>query len=361
MGRKDSWGVKLPRIQRIKRGGRVLCYHRPTKIRLPDLPETHPDFVAAWAKAESQSRPIPKAKAGSVDAAVVVALSNRRFRAFSPVYQQTIRRWLDEIKAEYTGLSIGGLRRHHIAADLSKLDPNPANSKLRAWRYLCACAIEAGMISDDPSSAVKKTTVKTGGHTRWTPDDVARFRAKWPIGTSTRACFELVYWTGARTCDAVRFGRQHIGRDGVLTFRQSKTGGDAHVPWTSPLPDWAADWTVDRQMMHDALACLYGGLTFLEAHGRVRSVKGLGNVINDGARDAGLTGRTAHGLRKARLSLIAECGGSAHAIMAWGGHKSMDEVQHYTASASLKSLLVGTEQEQNAVNVLQNPVNAKNK
>ncbi|MDO5642216.1 MAG: hypothetical protein Q4G26_07495 [Paracoccus sp. (in: a-proteobacteria)] len=147
------------------------------------------------------------------------------------------------------------------------------------------------------------------------------------------------------------------GKDGVLVFRQSTTGGAAYVPWTNPLPDYAARWGAERQMMHDALICLAGGLTFLETRGKVRSVKGIGNAINDGATSAGLTGKTAHGLRKARLSMIAESGGSAHAIMAWGGHKTLDEVQHYTTSAAMKVLASGTRTERNGVNRAENAVN----
>ena len=55
--------------------------------------------------------------------------------------------------------------------------------------------------------------------------------------------------------------------------------------------------------------------------------------------------------------MIAEGGGSAHAIMAWGGHKTLDEVQHYTTSAAMRGLVSGTEQDQNAVNMPNNAVN----
>lgn len=341
----------LPRVQRIRKGDRVLCYHRPTKTRLPSLPETHPDFIAAWARAEAS---IPAARArvapGTVDAAVIATLGSRQFKDAAPVYQQTIRRGLEAIRAVFTGLPLSGLRRHHIEADLAKMDPYPANARLKAWRMLCATSLKVGIIKDDPSAGVKKVPVQTEGHIRWSDDEIEDFRAHWEIGTVTRACFELVFWVGCRTNDAVKLGRQSVGKDGVLTYRQSKTRNPAHVPWTSPLPDFATGWEADRDMVHTALARLAGGLTFLETGGRVRSIKGLQNVINDGARAAGLENRTAHGLRKARLSLIAESGGTAHAIMAWGGHVTLGEVENYTRAAALKRLVIGTEQVQNEVN-----------
>ena len=71
---------------------------------------------------------------------------------------------------------------------------------------------------------------------------------------------------------------------------------------------------------------------------RVLNVPGCDD---DAAHEAELTGRTAHGLRKTRLTIIAENGGSAHAIMAWGGHKTLAEAQRYTQAAALKRLGFG--------------------
>ncbi|QFQ88640.1 tyrosine-type recombinase/integrase [Paracoccus kondratievae] len=79
--------------------------------------------------------------------------------------------------------------------------------------------------------------------------------------------------------------------------------------------------------------------------------KGVSNLISDAAREAKLEARTAHGLRTARLTRIAEAGGSAHAIKSWGGHKTLAEAAHYTQSADAKRLVTGTEQEQNSVSL----------
>ncbi|WP_265499911.1 tyrosine-type recombinase/integrase [Paracoccus beibuensis] len=117
-------------------------------------------------------------------------------------------------------------------------------------------------------------------------------------------------------------------------------------------------WKKEREQMQDALLCLSGGMTFLQtSQGRSRSIKGLGNVINDGARDAGLVDRTAHGLRKARLTMIAEGGGSVHAIVEWGGHETLAEAQRYTRATDLKRLVLGTEQDQSEGNAPDTPVN----
>jgi integrase len=74
----------------------------------------------------------------------------------------------------------------------------------------------------------------------------------------------------------------------------------------------------------------------------------LGKLIATAARAAKIE-KTAHGLRKSRLSAIAESGGSAHAIMAWGGHQTLAEAERYTRSADRKRLVMGAEQHVNVV------------
>lgn len=130
-------------------------------------------------------------------------------------------------------------------------------------------------------------------------------------------CMELLYWTSARTIDAVALSPAMVGADGVLTFTQAKTGGKAYVPWTCALPSWAEPFETDRQYV---TACIEAGrFTYLEAQGKARSRKGLSNVISGGASKAGLVNLSAHGLRKARLTAIAEAAGSASAVMPWDG------------------------------------------
>lgn len=352
--------MKLPRVHRVSKGGKVYRWHRPTRTKLPDdIPETHPEFIAAWAAAEaSAGQRAPKLPSGSIAAEAEAMLASAAFKAFSKTYRHEVRRESDAIRASYGPAPISGLREHHIGADLAKLPARQANARLKTWRLICKSAKARGTIRTDPSAGLRKVPVETAGYSPWSADEIGAFRAHWKFGTVQRACFELVFWTGARTIDAVKLGRQHVGRDGLLVFRQSKTGGRAHVPWTSPLPAYATTWAAERDQMHRALSCLSGGLTFLQtAGGRSRSVKGLGNIINDAAREAELTGRTAHGLRKTRLTMIAENGGSAHAIMAWGGHKTLAEAQRYAQAAELKRLVLGAEQDQNEVNRADVPVN----
>lgn len=335
-------------IRRQRRGNKVIRYHRATGIRLPDdVPETHPSFIAAYLAAERKEPAVStvrRAEPGTLAALVVSALRGWARESISPEYMRALRRHCDAIRASYGHVQARAIRAKHIEADLAPLPPNMANARLKAWRRLMKHGKATGEIQDLPTIGVDKRAVKTSGHHAWSADEIAKFRTRWPFGTVTRACFELTFWTGARTNDVVKLGPRNIGSDGLISFRQGKTGGMAFVPWASALPAFAAGWAAELAEVKRALQCLSGGFTFLEARGRVPSIKGIGNVINDGARDAGLENRTAHGLRKSRLTMIAEAGGSAHAIMAWGGHKTLAEVEEYTRSAALKRLILGREQ-----------------
>ncbi|WP_265499834.1 hypothetical protein [Paracoccus beibuensis] len=72
--------------------------------------------------------------------------------------------------------------------DLDKLDPNPANDRLKVWRALLTPA----KIDPNPALTVKRRTVRVIGFAAWDSDEIATFRARWPVVTSARAAFELL-------------------------------------------------------------------------------------------------------------------------------------------------------------------------
>lgn len=60
---------------------------------------------------------------------------------------------------------------------------------------------------------------------------------------------------------------------------------------------------------------------------------GFGNWFRDACDDAGLKNRSAHGLRKAAARRLAEAACTTKQIAAITGHKTLSEVERYTASA----------------------------
>lgn len=310
-------------------------------IRLPDAPMDSPDFLAAWAAAMKRAKGVaPRPGKGTIAALCTSFLLSRDFRDNSTSYQSILRRHCMAIEGRAGGAYAKDLMPRHITADMAPLTASVALARLKTWRALCKHGLASGALLSDPTATIKRPEqAKNGGHEAWTRDEVATFRARWPIGTTQRAIFEVLHWTGARISDAVRLGPGMVRKEGVLVFRQQKTGEPANVPWTCTLPGYVE--AADRDMMLAAIAHLSGQMTFLATrHDRTRSGKSIGGDVSAAAKLAGVK-KTAHGLRKTRATALAEGGATASQIAAWTGHKTLAEVEHYTREYDRMKAVMG--------------------
>lgn len=333
--------MKLPRVHRVTKGGKVHRYHRRTRKPLPnDVPEDDPVFVAAWL-AEEQKAPPKRTRAApdTVAAGCEAYLASRSYADLKPAYRSVIRRHVERIAEQGEKAKLAHLRGKHIEADLEPLSPAVASSRLKAWRKLCDYWRKTGATAGDVSHGVKRKKIeRTGGHTPWDDTDLAAFRAHWPIGTPERLACEILQWSGSRCVDAIGLGPQMVGADGVLTFTQRKTGKPAHVPWTCQ----AFGLEVQRADLEQCLADVRALVFVLTAYGQPRTQKGFSQWFAAAARKAGLTDRTAHGLRKYRMHKLAESGLSVHVMQAWVGHVTLEEVQEYTDRVNRRAIIAGT-------------------
>lgn len=343
--------VSLPRVDRRRVGGTVYKYHRVTRAALPtDVPEDHPKFTQAWAAEEAKTgapKRIDGAK-GSLAATCRLYLASRQHADLSPDYRRAIRSHIEAIAEAYGTAHVTLIKPRHIKADLAKLPSNPGRARRKAWRQIFTFAERNSMITEDPVASVRAPAkVKTEGHLPWTKDDIAAFRKHWSIDTPQRLAFELTFWTAARRNDAAVMSRRMIGPDGVLTYKQGKTKNPAHIPMFCALPAFA-----DKESHGHLVQCLDAQapelMLVVTQTGKPRSPKAFGPWLVAAAQAAGVHGKSAHGLRKSRLTQIAESGGTVHAIMSWGGHVTLSEAQHYITTANRKSAIMGAEQEQNA-------------
>jgi len=346
--------VKLPRVDRRRVRGAVYKYHRVTRARLPsDIPEDHPRFIAAWTAEEAKTERPQRIEGpqGTLAGDCAAFLASRATRGLSDGYRRAIVRHVQDIARAYGRAPTRAIEARHIKQDLARLAANPARQRRKAWRMLFAWLDQTGRVETDPTEAVKGPRApKTNGHTPWTRDEIERFRTHWPVTSAQRLAFELTYWTAARRDDVCRLSRAMIGHDGVLTYRQGKTGNVAYVPMFCALRPYA-----DAVSHAHLLACLDAQrpemMLIITRAGKPRSGKAFGAWLVAAARKAGIEGRSAHGLRKSRLTQIAEDGGDVHAIQSWGGHRSLAEAQHYISTADRKRSVLGEEQEQNSAQV----------
>lgn len=209
--------------------------------------------------------------------------------------------------------------------------PHGANNFVKAMRGFFGWAADpdgGNLVSANPTKGVKLLdgpNDEIGFHT-WTDEEIARFEARWPIGTRERLALDLLLYTGLRRGDVVRLGRQHI-RDGVIMLRTEKKTGTGIV-YPPVLPVLAE--TIE--------ATKTGTLTFLVTERGAPFVKeGFGNWFGEACRKANCPG-SAHGLRKAGATRAAEKGATLNQLMALFGWKTPKMALHYTQAADRKRL-----------------------
>ena len=346
--RGPKWQVgahRLKGLRRVHQDGRYYVYHRASGARMPDLPENHPDFLAAFLNAErGQARPRKRrAREGSLlDVWHAYCISDLH-RALSASYRRDLEREGDQIIRGANDVLLRDIRQDHIEADLRDLAPHKANRRRKAWRAMMIFACGRGLIDADPSKYVdRRKAAKAEPYAAWSPGEVDAFRARWPLPTMQRVAFELLHWTGARISDTIRFGPGMVDKDGWLVYRQQKTGGEVAIPFRRTVPAFADP--ADLDMVHAAIGQHARQMTFVTTeYGTSRSPKSASQWFSKTARAAGISAKTAHGLRGTRCVLHAEGGATTHQLGAWVGHESLKEIEHYTKDADKRRVLSGPE------------------
>jgi len=188
----------------------------------------------------------------------------------------------------------------------------------------------AKLIAKSPMKHVAMVKVspeeRSEGFYTWTEDDIAKYRARWPLGTKQRLAMELIMWTDQRKVDAIHIGRQHI-RGGKIVLRQTKTGKRLILPIAAPLANAIAAMPPSNAM------CF-----IVTEWGKPFSVKGFGGWFREQCDKAGLPQCTTHGLRKATMRRMAELDMANKTMKSISGHSKDDEVARYTAAADQERL-----------------------
>jgi integrase len=199
--------------------------------------------------------------------------------------------------------------------------PSASRNFLKALRAMMTHCVANHMRDDDPTKGVRSAKIKTDGYATWSDEHIAAFEARHPVGSRARLAMALMLYTGQRRSDVLRIGRQHV-RNGVLHLRQQKTNAKLVIP-------------VHPELLAILEEAPGQHLTYLTTRdGSPFSPAGFGNLFRDWCNEAGLPkGLSAHGLRKACCTRLAEAGCSEKQIAAISGHLSMSEVARYTKAA----------------------------
>jgi integrase len=301
-------------------------------IPLPGLPgstEFMDAYAAALAGTPDQSVEIGASRTtpGTISALIVSYYQSAEWRALSDDTRKVHQRTIERFRLQNGDKPVHRLLRKNIVEMLAGL---PNVSAKRHWlgviRGLLRHAVPT-MLASDPTEGIKAPKMpKSKGHHCWTDDEIAQYRAYWPLGTQQRLVMEFAFETMSRRGEVVRLGPQHV-KDGWIRIERTHGSDDVSIPMSPEL-----------QAACDAMP--KGHLTYIvTTHGKPRSKVGVGIDFAKWATEAGLPARCRmHGLKKGGMRRLAENGRSAHEIMAVSGHKTLRMVQHYTAAADKRRL-----------------------
>jgi integrase len=264
---------------------------------------------------------------GSVDALCVAYYRSPDFLRLKTSTQAVRRNIIDKFRAAHGTKPVRGLRRAHVAEIIGAkaATPEAANNLRKVLRVILNYAVSIDMIAANPTIGVAKYQTRSDGYHTWTEDEIAKFEAVHAVGTRARLALALLLYTAQRRSDVVHMGRQHVPA-GAIAVRQDKTGTALMIPMHPELARALA--SVPRTNM-----------TFLTTErGAPFTSAGFGNWFRDQCDAAGLPQCSAHGLRKAAATRLANAGCSANQIAAITGHKSLGEIAHYTRAADQQRL-----------------------
>jgi integrase len=315
----------------IDRHGKLRYYFRrpgSRSVKLPGLPGSIEFMDAYQAALATVAPPPPSPKHVLCGSLADVTAGYFRSAAFANLSQSSQRHYRTALKPV---LEAHG---HRLVRELPKTTarnvieaigashPGMANLTRAALSQVMTYAIATGVRTDDPFSRLPR--YRLGTHHTWTDAELAQFERRWSLGTRERLAFALLLYTGQRGGDVVKMTRNDIVKEYIRVSQDKARRG-----------------TTNELMIpiHPALARALKagpvvGMQHLITDARGRPLRRLTDLIERAAQAAGLPGRCkAHGLRKAALRRLAEAGGTTKEIAAVSGHRSLSEIERYTARA----------------------------
>jgi integrase len=312
----------------VDRHGRPRFYFRRSgfkRMPLPGLPWS-PQFMERYQTALDGTPRMEigagRTVAGTVNAVVIGYFASAAFQNLAQASRRHYRGIIERFRREHGEKQIARLERRNVMAMLDAKAGTPAAARdfLGCLRLLIRYAMDIGLRESDPTSGIKLARHKSDGFRTWSEEDIAVFESHFPLGTKPRLALELLLHTAQRRADVIRLGPQHL-RGGLLSVRQQKTGKTLAIPVSPPLAA-ALDATPSQH------------LTFLVTKdGKPFEAAAFTKWFRRCCDVAGLSGYSAHGLRKAACRRLAEVGCSANEIAAISGHASLREVERYTRAA----------------------------
>ena len=308
----------------FRRGGKQLG-PLPGQVGSQEFMRAYHAFLSG-ARAPERTTTATTSIEGSFGRLITEYYGSREFRELKPSSRRTYKHVLEPLarKHGHRTLAITHKQARTLIADIGQTKPSMANLSKSVLQKLYKFAIRTERCDANPFTDIER--FKAGTHHTWSEGELKTFEARWPLGTRQRLAYALLLFTGQRVGDVAKMRRQDIV-DGELHVVQQKTGAELYLPIVPEL----------EQAMRAYPA--KGMVLIGDENGSPISAAGLSELIKRAVEAAGLPGKCKpHGLRKAAMRRLAEAGRTEKQIAAVSGHKTLREIERYTAAADQRRL-----------------------
>jgi integrase len=243
--------------------------------------------------------------------------------ALSDGTQRFYRAQMKHIRKHLGPAPLAGIRRKHIAEVVNNRLGNRNGTKngfLAVYGVLHSYAQSTDLVDTiSPTRHIKQ--FKTGEHEPW-PIDV--LESGLSAGHDrTRLAIALLYYTGARIGDMVRFRWNDI-RDGVIYYKQQKTGKAMEV-------------RLHQELRAELARTPKRGITIIVNHeSRTMTDQVIRRELKQFAADMGYE-LVPHGLRKNAVNALLEAGCTDYEVQAITG-QSLPMIAHYARKVNSRKL-----------------------
>ena len=340
--RRWRWGVPHVELLIDRHGHHRWYYRRGKDARGPSLPQWGTaEFLPAWQAANAEAEDGARlavlgaagTKPGSLSAALVEYYGNSEWKDdLGPGTQKKRRQLLEKLRDEFGDAPMKSLGREHIDGLMRRLTPSAQRNWIKALRGLMKFCVAKNYIKADPTLGVSKAKMAKGdGFIAWTEDDLAKYRARWPLGTRQRLAVEIMVNLGLRRSDACRIGPADIQGGYLMDFVPQKTERSTGVKLTLPIrPELAA--AIAAMKVVNTRTFMVG-----EARGRsgqpFKGGESFGAWMREQCDAAGLPDCSSHGLRKLAAIRLALAGCTVPELCKVFGWSSPAMAQVYVEQA----------------------------
>ena len=291
-------------------------------IGSPEFMESYQGFLGS--KPELKAR----RESGTFGRLVTDFYKSVEFANLKPNSRKAYRQVLEGLAKHHGHKRLGLLTRETARALIQKIGdkrPGMANLTKSVLTRVFRVAVDSGQWHINPFARLP--AYKGGTRHTWTEAELSAFEKRWPLGTRERLAYALLLYTGQRVGDVVRMHRRDVVA-GEIHLAQEKTDAELRLPMHPEL-------TRAMKAMPAQTLSLFAG----KRGGTLKRGDDLSKIIRKAVKAAGLPPRCkAHGLRKAIMRRMAEGGASSKQMAAVSGHKTLKEVERYTAAANQPKL-----------------------